>query len=164
VQIKLLFLLFFGSISHSAVAHTDTGHGKDWKNELGPSGGRLSSIVSAKEAEKGSRAETIAVAEWKDLPDSYEVRLWNRERTQELKPSGSAVKWIFLGEKLAKPIVVTTAPQENGEKSLRFLKSTPEIISQIHAIEHVEVILTDLPSFLGKSVFIFPLKKGKLSE
>jgi hypothetical protein len=140
VLIKLLLLLPALAFGHGG------GHGPKVEG-TGPSGGKLTSVILAADAELGERAASRAVAEWVLKGETLRVTLWNSERTQKIQPSGSEVKWILLGKKLPKPEVV------KGQ-SLELKRS-------FAGVEQVELILPSLDLATEKHVTIFSLPKKK---
>ncbi len=84
-------------------AHS-SGHGPDVKG-TGPNGGKLTSVVSAKEADKGKDAKQIYLAEVKaDLETEAIVRILNTNKiviTEALSPKA---KVIALGDSAAPEI------------------------------------------------------------
>ena len=161
---KAFAFLYALTCSTYVFAH-GTGHGKSWGEEKGPSGGNLSSVVAAKDSELGAEATTLAVAEWKRSDSSIDITLWNVERTKSLKFAAKPIKWIFLGEKLGKP-VVHEMKMKKGASSIQFSTTASRLPfslkDKLPSVEQMEVILTDLEGISGKSVFIFTPIQAKL--
>ncbi len=138
--------LFFAAIffaANAASAH-DSGHGK-MVTGLGPHGGALAAVVSAKDADLGEKATTIALAEWKRDGLRLEVHLLDLKKKVHGAKLVGDVKWILLKGEGVKPEVLVSSGLSHEFASLDGVKS-------------VEVILPAGLFVAEKSVAAFSLK------
>lgn len=139
----LLWAAIFFSVVSVASGH-DAGHGKPVPG-FGPHGGALAAVVSAKEAELGEKARTLALAEWKRMGSRIEVYLLDTEKKMLGKKLSGEVKWILLKGEGEKPEVLVTQELRKDFASLDRVRS-------------VEVILPAGLLVAEKSVAAFTLK------
>lgn len=133
-----------------AFAH-DSGHGPKIEGK-GPNGGALAAVVLAKDAELGEKAAVHAVAEYKRVSaDEIEVHFFSKDHKKSFDLPETQ-KWIFLGGKLDKPVVLT-----RDRKSKTFEKGL------LDRAEKVEIIFSAAWPTLGpetaKQVVAFPMPK-----
>jgi hypothetical protein len=117
--------VFFASVT--VVSAHDTGHGKTIAG-LGPHGGALAPVISAKEAELGDKAKTLAIAEWKREGGKLELHLLDLKKKPHNAKLAGEVKWILLKEKGAKPEILVTKHLSNEFPSLEGVKSVEVIL------------------------------------
>ena len=80
---------------------------------MGEHGGKLSAIVAASEAELGAKAQSAGTAEWVRKGRSLRVYL------PHALSAPSEAKWIVMGGKVSKPVVVK-APRPPKAPSVSF--------------------------------------------
>ena len=137
------FFLAAVFFSFTASAH-DGGHGKMVAG-LGPHGGALAAVVSAKDADLGEKAKAIALAEWKRDGLKLEVHLLDLQKKVHGAKLVGDVKWILLKGEGVKPEVLVSSGLSHEFVSLDGVKS-------------VEVILPAGLLATDKSVAAFTLK------
>jgi hypothetical protein len=143
VRTSSLALLLLSSL---AFAHGE-GHGAKVEG-TGPRGGKLSAVVLAQEAELGDRAVTRALAEWKIERGAIEVSLWGVDRKRAIAiPEGAPLKWIVVGKRLAKPIVLQAAAPAAGQP----LRQTVDA-AELAKADLLEIILPSLDASADKHV------------
>lgn len=133
-----------------AFAH-DAGHGPLISGK-GPSGGNLSAIIHAKDAEKGAKAAVQGIAEWKvresansKMAMEVVVRFYRSDRKTEVE-APAQIKWIQIGKALAKPIVTAVD-----------VKTTKEVVQEFPLMDFaktgtIEMILTGFDQSKDKHV------------
>ncbi len=134
--------LFSFILCISAQAH-ESGHGQVILGE-GPHGGKLTPVILAKESELGSKATTQAVLEWVKNGDMIKIYLFDKTQTQSVEVTGPAeIKWILLGEKLAKPQVIKAIFAKN--QSALSQDFATDVLGKTTKVEVI------LPNLTGKS-------------
>ncbi len=123
---SLLWAAVFFSVISVAGAH-EAGHGKAVEG-MGPYGGTLAAVISAKDAELGPKAKTIALAEWKRKGNSLELTLLDlKKRPRAIKLTGQ-IKWILLKAGDAKPEVLLSRDLHHEFTSLEGVKAVEVIL------------------------------------
>jgi len=116
---RILFGFILTSSVSLAWAHS-SGHGPDVK-EAGPNGGKLTSVVSAKEADKGKEAKQIYLAEVKsNLETETTVSILGKNKIQISEGLSPKAKVIALNGE-AKPDIFE-ADLTEGVYKLKFTK------------------------------------------
>jgi|GEM_PF-5762231 len=95
---------------------------------LGPRGGSLSAVISAKDADLGAKAKAIALAEWKRDGKKLEVHLLDLKKKPHTAELAGEVKWILLKGEGVKPEIFVTKELRHEFASLDGVKSVEVIL------------------------------------
>lgn len=120
VKNRILFGLVLTSSLSVAWAHS-SGHGPDVK-EAGPNGGKLSSVVSAKEADKGKEAKQMYLAEVQSVLEmETTVRVLSKNKIQISEGLSPKAKVIALNGE-AKPDIFEADLKDSSAYRVKFPK------------------------------------------
>ena len=134
-----MYLLFLVAL---AFAH-ESGHGPAIPGK-GAHGGKLSAVISAKEAELGARAKAVAVAELVRKGNVLTIHF------RDARVSKGDLKWILLGSQ--KPqVIVQNLSAEKKELQKTFSEQ------ELQGVKTFEVILPGLNQSTDKHVVSFSL-------
>lgn len=125
-KIIAISFLFLASLTHAHLS----GHGPKQKGK-GPKGGAWVSVVSAKEADLGTKAKAVATAEFihikplvKESASRFAFYIYDTNKKQiPIGAQFSKVKWIVFLPKVEKPLVLETSLTDEETQTELMLQS-----------------------------------------